>query len=83
MLYTTVQKTYQNFISKPMIPTQMNDGDIVYAPSLRILLQGSWKNKDELLHDENTQGDRPTIVVGDSGGLGEYVRDFLIHQVKG
>ena len=50
----------------------------IYIPSLRIMLRGSWKDTEELLKEWETMDiERPTIIVGDSGGLSEYIRDFL------
>ena len=55
-----------------------DDSTPIYIPSLRILLRGSWDDTEELLKDwEVIYTERPTIIVGDSGGLSEYLRDFL------
>ena len=55
-----------------------DDATPIYIPSLRILLRGTWDDTEELLKDwEEIKTERPTIIVGDSGGLSEYLRDFL------
>ena len=48
-------------------------------PTIGILLKGNWKDS-EIIRNNFEDFERPSIIVGDSNGLAELIRDYILDQ---